>query len=105
MLQQIFNDMIKQDVKPFLNLIYMFNFQKSAGNAAECHFRARMGEIVESVPRSILDQASCILQSEDRGSLLQSGKRSNALIQIDGQRPPERFLYLLPVGVRVVTKR
>ncbi|MCC8436430.1 DUF4304 domain-containing protein [Brevibacillus sp. M2.1A] len=98
MLQQLFTDMMKQDVKPFLSkrgfakkglnftkktesLIYMFNFQKSAGNAAdhvmfyvncgiyaaelaqiqsreiltapleaECHFRARMGEIVESVP-------------------------------------------------------
>ncbi|MED1801172.1 DUF4304 domain-containing protein [Brevibacillus porteri] len=98
MLQQLFNDMIKQDVKPFLskhgfakkslnflksteNLIYMFNFQKSAGNAAdnvmfyvncgiyaaelaqiqsreiltapkeaECHFRARIGEMVESAP-------------------------------------------------------
>ncbi|MFC8689453.1 DUF4304 domain-containing protein [Brevibacillus porteri] len=98
MLQQLFSDMIKQDVKPFLskrgftkkslnfhkrteNLIYMFNFQKSAGNAAdyimfyvncgiyavelaqiqsreiltapqeaECHFRARMGEMVESAP-------------------------------------------------------
>ncbi|MGG4454174.1 DUF4304 domain-containing protein [Brevibacillus porteri] len=98
MLQQLFNDMIKQDIKPFLskhgfakkslnfhksteNLIYMFNFQKSAGNAAdnvmfyvncgiyaaelaqiqsreiltapqeaECHFRARIGEIVESAP-------------------------------------------------------
>ncbi|GED56675.1 DUF4304 domain-containing protein [Brevibacillus formosus] len=98
MLQQLFTEMIKQDVKPFLSnrgfakkglnftkktesLIYMFNFQKSAGNAAdhvmfyvncgiyavelaqiqsrailtapqeaECHFRARMGEIVESVP-------------------------------------------------------
>lgn len=49
MLQQIFSDMIKQDVKPFLSkrgfakkglnfnkitesLIYMFNFQKSSGN-------------------------------------------------------------------------
>ncbi|MBG9940942.1 DUF4304 domain-containing protein [Brevibacillus formosus] len=98
MLQQLFTDMIKQDVKPFLSnrgfakkglnftkktesLIYMFHFQKSAGNAAdhvmfyvncgiyavelaqiqsrailtapqeaECHFRARMREIVESVP-------------------------------------------------------
>lgn len=98
MLQQLFTEMIKQDVKPFLSnrgfakkglnftkktesLIYMFNFQKSAGNAAdhvmfyvncgiyavelaqiqsrailtapqeaECHFRARMGEMVESVP-------------------------------------------------------
>lgn len=96
MLQQRFNDMMKQDVKPFLakhgfakkslnfykstdNLIYMFNFQKSSGNSAdnvmfyvncciysveltqiqskeiltapqeaECHFRARMREIVES---------------------------------------------------------
>ncbi|MBP1989585.1 DUF4304 domain-containing protein [Paenibacillus eucommiae] len=52
MLQQLFNDMIKQDVKPFLsrhgftkkslnfnkiteNLIYMFNFQKSSGNSAD----------------------------------------------------------------------
>lgn len=98
MLQQLFNDMIKQDVKPFLSnrgfakkglnfnkktesLIYMFTFQKSAGNAADkvmfyvncgiyaaelaqiqskailtapqeadCHFRARIEEIVESVP-------------------------------------------------------
>ncbi|MBW5467060.1 DUF4304 domain-containing protein [Brevibacillus formosus] len=98
MLQQLFTDMIKQDVKPFLSnrgfakkglnftkktesLIYMFHFQKSAGNTAdhvmfyvncgiyavelaqiqsrailtapqeaECHFRARMREIVESVP-------------------------------------------------------
>lgn len=98
MLQQLFNDMIKQDVKPFLskrgfakkslnfhktteNLIYMFNFQKSSGNSAdnvmfyvncgiyagelaqiqsrevltapqeaECHFRARIGEIAESAP-------------------------------------------------------
>ncbi|MFB6365274.1 DUF4304 domain-containing protein [Paenibacillus elgii] len=98
MLQQLFSDMIKQDVKPFLSkrgfvkknlnfskitesLIYMFNFQKSSGNSAnnvmfyvncgiyaaelaqiqsreiltapqeaECHFRARIGEIVESVP-------------------------------------------------------
>ncbi|GMX66386.1 hypothetical protein Elgi_56580 [Paenibacillus elgii] len=97
-MQQIFSDMIKQDVKPFLSkrgfakkslnfnkitesLIYMFNFQKSSGNStdnvmfyvncgiyavelaqiqsreiltapqeAECHFRARIGEIVESVP-------------------------------------------------------
>ncbi|RAT94087.1 DUF4304 domain-containing protein [Brevibacillus sp. Leaf182] len=98
-MQQLFTNMIKQDVKPFLSnhgfakkslnftkrtensLIYMFNFQKSAGNAAdhvmfyvncgiysaelaqiqsreiltapqeaECHFRARIGEIVESVP-------------------------------------------------------
>lgn len=98
MLQQLFNDMIKQDVKPFLSthgfakkslnfnkktesLIYMFNFQKSSGNSAdnvmfyvncgiyvpelaqiqsreilaapqeyECHFRARIGEIAQSVP-------------------------------------------------------
>ena len=98
MLQQLFNDMIKQDVKPFLSkrgfakkslnfnkitesLIYMFNFQKSSGNSAdnvmfyvncgiyaaelaqiqskeiltapqevECHFRARIGQIVESAP-------------------------------------------------------
>ncbi|WP_261808147.1 DUF4304 domain-containing protein [Paenibacillus sp. N3.4] len=98
MLQQLFNDMIKQDVKPFLSkrgfakkslnfnkitksLIYMFNFQKSSGNSAdnvmfyvncgiyaaelaqiqsreiltapqeaECHFRARIEQIVESVP-------------------------------------------------------
>ncbi|RAV20738.1 DUF4304 domain-containing protein [Paenibacillus contaminans] len=98
MLQQRFNDMMKQDVKPFLakhgfakkslnfskiseSLIYMFNFQKSSGNSAdnvmfyvncgiysaelaqiqskeiltapqeaECHFRARMREIVESAP-------------------------------------------------------
>ncbi|MNI33687.1 hypothetical protein D3C73_876470 [compost metagenome] len=98
MLQQLFIDMIKQDVKPFLskhgfgkknlnfnkikeNLIYVFNFQKSSGNSAdnvmfyvncgiyaaelaqiqsrevltapqeaECHFRARIGEIAESVP-------------------------------------------------------
>lgn len=97
-MQQLFNDMIKQDVKPFLSkrgyskkslnfymttesLIYMFNFQKSSGNSAdnvmfyvncgiysaelaqiqsreiltapleaECHFRARIGEIAESVP-------------------------------------------------------
>ncbi|WP_409340443.1 DUF4304 domain-containing protein [Paenibacillus sp. MBLB4367] len=52
MLQQLFNDMIKKDVKPFLSmrgftkknlnfnkitesLIYMFNFQKSSGNAAD----------------------------------------------------------------------
>jgi hypothetical protein len=97
-LQQLFNDIIKQDVKPFLSkrgfakkslsftkitesLIYMFNFQKSSGNSAdnvmfyvncgiyaaelaliqlreiltapqeaECHFRARIGEIAESVP-------------------------------------------------------
>lgn len=96
-MQQLFNDMIKQDVKPFLskrgfakkslnfnkiteNLIYIFNFQKSSGNSAgnvmfyvncgiysaelaqiqsreiltapqeaECHFRARIGEIVESI--------------------------------------------------------
>jgi len=98
MLQQLFNEMIKQDVKPFLtkhgfakkslnfskhtdNLVYMFNFQKSAGNSTdnvmfyvncgiyaaelaqiqskeiltapqevECHFRARIGEIVKSAP-------------------------------------------------------
>jgi len=98
MLQQLFNDMIKQDVKPFLSkhgfakksmnfnkitegLIYMFNFQKSSGNSAdnvmfyvncgiyaaelaqiqskeiltapqeaECHFRARIGEIAQSIP-------------------------------------------------------
>ncbi|MFD0716939.1 DUF4304 domain-containing protein [Paenibacillus sp. GCM10027626] len=98
MLQQLFNDMIKQDVKPFLSkhgfakkslnfskktesLFYMFNFQKSSGNSAdnvmfyvncgiyaaelaqiqsreiltapqeyECHFRARIGEIAQSVP-------------------------------------------------------
>ncbi|MFC3772914.1 DUF4304 domain-containing protein [Paenibacillus sp. GCM10012303] len=98
MLQQIFNDLIKQDVKPFLSkhgfakkslnfykasesLVYMFNFQKSGGNSAdhvmfyvncgifsaelariqskqfvtapheaECHFRARLGELTESVP-------------------------------------------------------
>lgn len=97
-MQQLFNEMIKQDVKPFLSkrgftkkslnfytitesLIYMFNFQKSSGNAAdnvmfyvncgiyaaelaqiqsreiltapqeaECHFRARIGEIAQSVP-------------------------------------------------------
>jgi len=97
-LQQLFNDFIKQDVKPFLSkhgfaknslnfykatesLVYMFNFQKSAGNAAdnvmfyvncgiyatelariqsrailtapkeaECHFRARIENIAESVP-------------------------------------------------------
>lgn len=97
-MQKLFNDMIKQDVKPFLSkhgfakkslnfskttdsLIYMFNFQKSSGNSADnvmfyvncgiyaaelaqlqsreiltapqeaqCHFRARMEEIVESVP-------------------------------------------------------
>ncbi|WP_341280203.1 DUF4304 domain-containing protein [Paenibacillus sp. FSL H8-0537] len=52
MLQQLFNDLIKQDVKPFLaqhgftkkslnfskateGLIYMFNFQKSSGNSAD----------------------------------------------------------------------
>ncbi len=52
MLQQRFNDMMKQDVKPFLakhgfakkslnfgkiseSLIYMFNFQKSSGNSAD----------------------------------------------------------------------
>lgn len=51
MLQQIFNEFIKQDIKPFLatfgfnkkglnfykrtdNLIYLINFQKSAGNTA-----------------------------------------------------------------------
>jgi len=51
-LQQLFNDLIKLDVKPFLaehgfakkslnfwkrtdSLIYMFNFQKSAGNSAD----------------------------------------------------------------------
>lgn len=51
-LQQRFNDLMKQDVKPFLfergftkkglnfnrkkdDLIYMFNFQKSAGNSAD----------------------------------------------------------------------
>lgn len=51
LLQQIFNKLIKQNIKPFLsmlgynkkslnfyktteNLIYMFNFQKSAGNTA-----------------------------------------------------------------------
>ncbi|GGD81275.1 hypothetical protein GCM10010911_44260 [Paenibacillus nasutitermitis] len=51
-MQQLFNDMIKQDVKPFFakhgfakkslnfnkkaeNLIYMFNFQKSSGNSAD----------------------------------------------------------------------
>lgn len=98
MLQQLFNDLIKQDVKPFLsrsgfakkglnfskateNVIYIFNFQKSSGNSAdtvmfyvncgiysaelariqskeiltepkevECHFRARIGELVESAP-------------------------------------------------------
>lgn len=98
MLQQIFNDLMKLDVKPFLSkqgfakkslnfykssesLVYMFNFQKSSGNSAdhvmfyvncgiysaelapiqskefvaipheaECHFRARLGEITESVP-------------------------------------------------------
>lgn len=97
-LQQLFNEMIKQDIRPFLSkhgfskkslnfykitdsLIYMFNFQKSSGNSAnnvmfyvncgiyaaelaqiqsreiltapkeaECHFRARMGEITKSVP-------------------------------------------------------
>ncbi|MFF2888335.1 DUF4304 domain-containing protein [Paenibacillus sp. NPDC057967] len=98
MLQQLFNELIKQDVKPFLfkhgfakkslnyykgteGLIYLFNFQKSSGNSvdnvmfyvncgiysadlaqlqgkpiltspqeAECHFRARIGEIAESAP-------------------------------------------------------
>ncbi|WP_408892152.1 DUF4304 domain-containing protein [Paenibacillus taichungensis] len=98
MLQQLFNDLIKQDVKPLLSnydytkkslnfsrkaddLVYMFNFQKSSGNSAdnvmfyvncgiysvelaqiqskeiltaplepECHFRARIGEIVQAVP-------------------------------------------------------
>ncbi|WP_369997657.1 DUF4304 domain-containing protein [Paenibacillus sp. RC84] len=52
MLQQLFNDMIKQDVKPFLSkhgfakkglnfskttegLIYIINFQKSSGNSAD----------------------------------------------------------------------
>lgn len=52
MLQQLFNALIKQDVKPFLSnygytkkglnfsrkaeeLIYMFNFQKSSGNSAD----------------------------------------------------------------------
>jgi len=89
-LQQLFNDLIKQDVKPFLSkrgfakkslnfskitesLIYMFNFQKSSGNVncgiyaaelakiqskeiltapqeAECHFRARIEKIAQSVP-------------------------------------------------------
>ncbi|MFF2157256.1 DUF4304 domain-containing protein [Paenibacillus chitinolyticus] len=97
-MQQLFNDMIKQDVKPFLTehgfarkslnfskttegLIYLFNFQKSSGNSAdhvmfyvncgiyaaelaqiqskeiltapqeaECHFRARIGEIARAVP-------------------------------------------------------
>lgn len=97
-MQQLFNDLIKQDVKPFLSkhgfakkslnfsqatdgLIYIFNFQKSSGNSAdnvmfyvncgiyaaelasvqsrevltapqeaECHFRARIGEIAEAVP-------------------------------------------------------
>lgn len=51
-MQQLFNDLIKQDIKPFLstrgfakkslnfsktaeNLIFMFNFQKSSGNAAD----------------------------------------------------------------------
>jgi len=51
-LHQLFNDLIKQDVKPFLykygfakksmnfskpaeGLLYMFNFQKSAGNSAD----------------------------------------------------------------------
>lgn len=98
MLQQLFNELIKQDVKPFLSsrgfakkslnfykgtegLIYMFNFQKSSGNSAdnvmfyvncgiysaelaqlqakevvtapyeaECHFRARIGELAELAP-------------------------------------------------------
>jgi len=98
MLQQLFNEWIKQDVKPFLSsrgfakknlnfykgiegLIYMFNFQKSTGNSAdnvmfyvncgiysaelaqlqsrevvtapheaECHFRARIGELAELAP-------------------------------------------------------
>ncbi|MBT2761970.1 DUF4304 domain-containing protein [Paenibacillus sp. ISL-20] len=98
MLQQLFNALIKQDVKSLLSkhgfakkslnfnkiadsLIYMFNFQKSSGSSAdnvmfyvncgiyaaelvriqsreiltapketECHFRARMEQIVESVP-------------------------------------------------------
>lgn len=97
-MQQLFNDLIKQDVKPLLSnygytkkslnfsrkaddLVYMFNFQKSSGNSAdnvmfyvncgiysvelaqiqskeiltaplepECHFRARIGEIVQAVP-------------------------------------------------------
>lgn len=97
-MQQLFNDLIKQDVKPLLSnygykkkslnfsrkaddLIYMFNFQKSSGNSAdnvmfyvncgiysvelaqiqskeiltaplepECHFRVRIGEIVQAVP-------------------------------------------------------
>jgi len=97
-MQQLFNDLIKQDIKPFLSkhgfakksmnfsqatdsLIYIFNFQKSSGNSAdnvmfyvncgiyaaelarvqsrevltapqeaECHFRARIEEIVEVVP-------------------------------------------------------
>jgi hypothetical protein len=51
-LQQLFNDMMKQDVKPFLSghgfarkgpnfskigerLVYLFNFQKSSGNSAD----------------------------------------------------------------------
>ncbi|WP_103110134.1 DUF4304 domain-containing protein [Brevibacillus reuszeri] len=98
MLQELFNDMINQDVKPFLSnqgftkkslnfykmsdsLIYIINFQKSSGNTtdnvmfyvncgiyaaelaqiksreiltapkeSECHFRARIGEITETVP-------------------------------------------------------
>ncbi|WP_152392868.1 DUF4304 domain-containing protein [Paenibacillus guangzhouensis] len=98
MLQKLFNDLIKLDVKPLLSkhgftkkslnfnkitesLIYMFNFQKSSGNStdnvmfyvncgiyatelakiqskdiltapqeAECHFRARIGEIAQSIP-------------------------------------------------------
>ena len=97
-MQEIFNDMIKKDITPFLsklgykkktlnfyktteNLIYMFHFQKSSGHSAdnamfyvncgiyatelaqiqskeiltapkevECHFRARIEEIVKSVP-------------------------------------------------------
>ena len=97
-MKQLFNDMIKQDVKSFLtkhgftkknlnfsktseNLIYLFNFQKSSGNSADnvmfyvncgiyagelaqiqsreiltapqevdCHFRARIEEIAQSVP-------------------------------------------------------
>jgi len=97
-LQQLFHEMIKQDIRPYLSkhgfskkgsnfykmtgsLIYLFNFQKSSGNSADnvmfyvncgiyaeelariqsreiltkpkevdCHFRARIGEIAESVP-------------------------------------------------------
>jgi len=97
-LQQLFNELIKQDVKPFLSargfskkslnfykgidgLIYMINFQKSSGNSAdnvmfyincgiysaelaqiqskeivkapheaECHFRARIGELARLAP-------------------------------------------------------